>query len=55
MYVFARAGPEKAVRPRMLKLQANLSPNWSHDKIVIEGQAAWENIWLSFMVHIPRA
>ena len=38
-----RAGPEKAVRPyykivrpRMLKLQANLSPNWSYDKILID-------------------
>ena len=38
-YAFARAGPEKAVRPyyksvrpRVLKLQANLSPNWSYDQ-----------------------
>ena len=41
-YAFARAEPEKAVRPyyksvrpRVLKLQENLSPNWSYDKILI--------------------
>ena len=26
----------KSVQPRMLKLQANLSPNWSYDKILID-------------------
>ena len=42
-YAFARAGPEKAVRPhyisvrpRVFKLQENLSPNWSYDKILID-------------------
>ena len=30
-YAFAQAGPEKAVRPRELKFQAILSPNWSYD------------------------
>ena len=42
-YAFALAGPEKAirgyykrVRPRVLKLRANLSPNWSYDKILID-------------------
>ena len=42
-YAFARAGPEKAVRPsyngvrpRVLKLQANWSPNWSYNKILID-------------------
>ena len=42
-YAFARAGLEKAVRPyykstrpRVLKLQENLSPNWSYDKILFD-------------------
>ena len=26
----------RSVRPRVLKLQANLSPNWSYDKILID-------------------
>ena len=56
-----RAGPEKAVRPyyksiqpRVLKLQENLFPNWSYDKILIDlklGWAGWENIWLSVVAH----
>ena len=32
-----RTGPTtKNVRPRVLKPQANLSPNWSFDKILID-------------------
>ena len=42
-YAFARTGPEKvvlpyykSVPPRVLKLQAYLSLNWSDDKILID-------------------
>ena len=55
MYVFARAGPEKAVQPRMLKLQANLSPNWSYDKIVIEVRSGRMGKYLALIhgAHTP--
>ena len=60
---YERAGPEqavqhdyKSVRPCVLKLQENLSPNWSYDKILIDqvrlGQMG--NIWLSVMAHRPH-